>query len=133
MARGISAYKALSERYGGAGLLRFDQTVEAVAHHRMRGIICVLASENSTRGRSVALQLNTDHASAIFPADFRIYFPDGASADQRAAWVGTILDRSAALVVVPFKHWQADLSIFHAVVQALYVNKRVSVLMGGAI
>lgn len=132
LAQGIAAYKTLSEQYGGAGLLRFDQTVDAVAHDRMRGIIGVLAAENSEQGRSVALRLNTDRASAIFPADIRIYFPDGADADQQAAWIGTILDRSAALVVVPFDRWQADLSIFHAVLQALGVNKRVSVLTDGA-
>jgi hypothetical protein len=126
-------YAALQGEFGKAGLLRFDQTIDDVAKHRMKGIIGVLSQPSYHPARIAALRLNTEMAAAIYPADFEMFFPIGASTAQKAAWVGTILDRCAEFVVVPFENWRCDQDIFGAVTDALSINKRVSVLQDGAL
>jgi hypothetical protein len=125
-------YAALQGEVGKAGLLRFDQTIEDVAKQRMKGLIGVLSQPHYHPARNVALRLNTEMAAAIYPADFDIFFPLGASIAQKNAWLGTILDRCAEFVVVPFENWMCDQVIFDAVIDALSINKRVSVLADGA-
>jgi len=121
-------YAALQYEFSGSGLLRFDRTIEGVAEQRMKGIIGVLSQSSYYPARSVALRLNTEMAAAIYPADFDMFFPLGASNAQKAAWIGTIHDRCAEFVVVPFENWMCDQVIFGAVIDALSINKRVSVL-----
>ncbi|WPZ24880.1 hypothetical protein UM399_11975 [Sulfitobacter pontiacus] len=126
-------YAALQCEFGKAGLLRFDQTIEDVAEQRMKGLIGVLSQPSYHPARNVALRLNTEMTAAIYPADFDMFFPLGVSSLQKNAWVGTILDRCAEFVVVPFENWMCHQVIFDAVNDALSVNKRVSVLTDGAL
>ena len=126
-------YAYLQGEFGGSGLLRFDQTIDDVAKHRMRGIIGVISQPYYYPARSVASQPNTKMFAAIYPADFDMFFPFGASPAQKAAWVGAIHDRCAEFIVVPFENWMCDQVIFDAVIYALSINKRVSVLADGAL
>ncbi|MCF7725759.1 hypothetical protein [Sulfitobacter sp. M22] len=122
-------YGIVDARYGKAGLFKTNQTVEDVSYHRMHGFVAVLCDDGSALAREVMHSLNLLNCPAVCPSCFDRIFP--AAYDdfpQKDAFLRTMLDEAAELLVVPFTNWRADLVIWQEVTNALRVNTRVSVL-----